>query len=153
MNRLVTTDLSIPLKQLQVDDNFFKLYEINNVLESDTQGTSFVNGVLQMKVNANGTNLPFELVPCDVDKTGVFERSPNVLKQFSILNNDDGYGDSSGMTGFLMYMKQGTLNKLPYTFEGNIPDRIIDIDLQSRNMETRIHPMHKRKTRTDSTLL
>ena len=86
MNRLVTTDLSIPLKQLQVDDNFFKLYEINNVLESDTQGTSFVNGVLQMKVNANGTNLPFELVPCDVDKTGVFERSPNVLKQFSILN-------------------------------------------------------------------
>lgn len=133
MNRLVTTDLSIPLKQLQVDDNFFKLYEINNVLESDTQGTSFVNGVLQIKVNANGTNLPFELVPCDVDKTGVFERSPNVLKQFSILNNDDGYGDSSGMTGFLMYMKQGTLNKLPYTFEGNIPDRIVDIDLQSIN--------------------
>lgn len=133
MNRLLVTQQGVPFKSAQVDDVILQQYELLNLLESEADGTSFVNGTLPLNVNVNGQDLKFELVPADIDDFGVFERSPNPNQHFSIIYSDDGYGDTSEMTGFLMYVKQGLLQKLPYTFTSMLPNRIIDVDLPNIN--------------------
>lgn len=133
MNRLLVTQLGAPFKSTQVDDVIIQQYELLNLLESQADGTSFVNGTLPIAVSVNGQDLKFEIVPADVDEFGVFERSPNPNQHFSLVYSDDGYGDASEMTGFLMYIKQGTLQKLPYTFTSLLPNRIIDVDLPNIN--------------------
>jgi hypothetical protein len=131
MNRLLVTQLGAPFKSTQVDDVIIQQYEMLNLLESD--GTSFVNGTLPLSISVNGQDLKFEIVPADVDDFGVFEREPNPNQHFSLVYSDDGYGDTSEMTGFLMYLKQGLLQKLPYTFTSLLPNRVIDVDLPNIN--------------------
>jgi hypothetical protein len=133
MNRLLATQLGAPFKSTQVDDMIIQQYELLNLLEAEADGTSFENGTLPLSVNVNGQELKFELVPADVDDSGVFERSPDPNQHFSLVYSDDGYGDSSDMTGFLMYLKQGVLQKLPYTFTDLQPNRVIDVDLPNIN--------------------
>lgn len=133
INRLLVTQLGAPFKSTQVDDVIVQQYELLNLLESEADGTSFINGTLPLNVSVNGQELKFELVPADVDEFGVFERSPNPNQHFSFIYSDDGYGDASETTGFLLYLKQGVLNKLPYTFTSLLPNRIIDVDLPNIN--------------------
>lgn len=133
MNRLLVTQLGAPHKSTQVDDVIIQQYELLNLLEREADGTSFINGTLPLAVSVNGQDLKFEIVPADVDEFGVFERSPNPSQHFSLIYGDDGYGDTSEMTGFLMYIKQGVLQKLPYTFTSLLPNRIIDVDLPNIN--------------------
>lgn len=133
MNRLLVTQLGAPFKSMQVDDVIVQQYELLNLLESEADGTSFINGTLPITVGVNGQDLKFEIVPADIDEFGVFERNPNPNQHFSFVYSDDGYGDASETTGFLLYLKQGTLQKLPYTFTSLLPNRIIDVDLPNIN--------------------
>lgn len=132
-NKVLTSSYGNPFKSFQIDDTVFQQYEVKNVLETDSGSSSFKNGVIKTKVNVNGSNYDFEIVPSDVDSDGIFEREPNLNSYFSILYADDGYGDGSDTTGFMMYMKQGSLQKLSQTFELNIPNRSIDINLNNIN--------------------
>jgi len=133
MNRLITKSFGDPYKSMQVDDTVFQQYELSNVLEVDANATSFVNGTLPIKLNVNGAQTPFELVPSDIDENGVFERSPNPRNYFSILYGDDGFGDGSSMTGFMMFIKQGTLKKTQFAFDAPLPNRILDIAVPGVN--------------------
>jgi hypothetical protein len=127
LNRVTTNAFGSPSKVFQVDSTVFQQYELQNVLDSEVDGTAFVNGTLPLKLTVNGSTLKFELVPADIDSDGVFERSPNPKSYFNLLYANDGFGDSSDMTGFMMYMKQGTLSKLQYTFDTKIPNRVVEI--------------------------
>lgn len=133
MNRLMTKPFGDPFKSIQVDDTVFQQYELSNVLEVDTNTTSFVNGTLPFKLNINGNSTPFEFVPADIDENGVFERSPNPANYFSVLYSDDGYGDGSVMTGFMMFVKQGLLKKVQFAFDAPLPNRILDIEVAGVN--------------------
>lgn len=133
MNKVMTQQFGAPFKSFQIDDTIFQQYETKNVLETEVDRASFRNGVLKFKTPINGVDLDFELVPADVDASGIFERSPNPNAYFTILYGDDGYGDSSDTTGFLMYLKQGVLSKLSYVFDTSQPNRILNVDVPNIN--------------------
>jgi hypothetical protein len=133
INRVLTSEYGRPFKSFQVDDTVFQQYEFKNILETESSQSSFNNGVIKTRVETNGSNLEFELVPSDIDEDGVFERSPNTNSFFSILYADDGYGNGSDTTGFMMFMKQGNLQKLVKNFELNLPNRTVNVDIPSIN--------------------
>lgn len=133
MNKVMTQPFGQPFKSFQIDDTIFQQYEARNVLESETQGSSFRNGVLRLSVSTNGQDLGFELVPADVDAEGVYERSPNLNAYFTMLYGNDGYGDGSDTTGFMMFLKQGQLSKLTKVFDLPIPNRSVDVDIENIN--------------------
>lgn len=134
INKVMTQPFGAPFKSFQIDNTIFQQYEIQNVLETDTERqSSFNNGVIKFKTAINGLDLDFELVPSDVDQSGIFERSPNPNAYFTVLYADDGYGDSSDTTGFMMYLKQGILSKLNYVFDSKQPNRILNVDVANVN--------------------
>jgi hypothetical protein len=133
MNKVLTQSYGNPFKSFQIYDTIFQQYEIKNILETVASNSAFNNGVIKSSVNINGQDLPFELVPSDIDQSGVFERNPNPNSYFTILYADDGYGDSSYTTGFMMYVKQGTLQKLTKVFNINLPNQTVDVNVPNIN--------------------
>lgn len=133
INKVMTQPFGSPYKSFQIDDTIFQQYEFMNVLETEVDRATFRNGVLRFKSAINGIDLDFELVPADIDASGVFERSPNPNAYFTFLYGDDGYGDNSDTTGFMMYLKQGTLSKLNYTFDSAQPNRVLNVDVANVN--------------------
>lgn len=133
MNAAMTQPFGSPFKSFQIDDTVFQQYEFQNVLESDSASTSFTNGCLPVKTTIAGSTVLFELVPADVDSDTVFERTPSLSEYFTMLYADDGFGDGSMTTGFLMYIKQGTMNRVPYIFTVPIPNQSVNITLNNIN--------------------
>lgn len=133
MGRVLTRPTGQPLKVAKVNDVVFQQHETRNLLEAEADGSSFVNGVLPYTIDVNGRSLAFEMVPADVDADGVFERSPDPNAYFNMLYADDGYGETSPLTGFMLFTKQGTLNKLKYAFDYKLPNRVIDVDVADVN--------------------
>jgi len=133
INKILTQSFGNPFKSFQIDDTVFTQYEFKNVVETESDRSSFRNGVLRLKVSSNGVDIPFELVPADVDQDGVFERSPNQNAYFTLLYGDDGYGDASDTTGFMMFLKQGILGKYTYTFDKKLPNRVLDLNVTNIN--------------------
>ena len=133
LNKVMTQPFGSPFKSFQVDNTVFQQYEIQNVLETEADRATVRNGVIKFSTSINGLDLPFELVPSDVDQGGIFERSPNPNSYFTMLYADDGYGDSSDTTGFMMYLKQGALSKLNYVFDSSLPNRVLNVDVQNVN--------------------
>lgn len=133
LNRLLTRPVGDPTKSFQSASTLFQLYEMANLTEAQAEGTSFTNGVLKTQVSLNGQGLPFELVPADIDEGGVFERSPDPYRPFSFVYSNDGFGDTSPLTGFHMYLKQGTLNRYTYVFDTAIPNRTLELTVKNVN--------------------
>src|ERR1035437_7928953 len=133
INKVLTQSYGNPFKSFQVDNTVFQQYELQNLVETISAGSVFKNGVISTTVSAGGNSLNFDIVPSDIDQNGVFERDPNPNSFFNLLYTDDGYGDSSDTTGFMMYIKQGSLIKLPYVFDKSIPNRSIDINVSNIN--------------------
>lgn len=133
IGKVLTQQFGNPFKSKQIDDTVFSQYEFANVVETDSNRSTFRNGVLKFKISSNGSEYPFELVPADIDDDGVFERSPNPNTYFTMLYADDGYGDGSDTTGFMLYLKQGTLNKYTYVFDTKLPNRVLDLSVPNIN--------------------
>lgn len=127
VNRLMTKKFGQPSKAFQVGDVAFQLYSFNNT------ATSFGNGVYGYEVTTSSETVPMELVPADIDSDGVFERFPDPLAKMNLVYSNDGLGDGSDMTGFLMYTKQGNIIKLDLSFDSPIPNDIIDVNLTNIN--------------------
>lgn len=127
MNRVMAGKFGQPSKVATVGDVSFQLYTFNNQL------TSFTNSVYRYTANTGADNFPMEIVTTDLDENGPLEKSPDVNSQMSVLYSNDGLGDSSDLTGFLLYTKQGLLSLIDYSFEGRIPNRSIDINLTNLN--------------------
>jgi hypothetical protein len=129
MNKVLTRPFGNPLKSFQVDDTVYQLYEVNNNLKNN----SFSNGIIPFTINIADESFRFEIVPSDLDENGVLERTPSVTSNFSIVYSDDGYGDASETSGFMMYIKQGQLSKLLFNFDVALQNRMLEVGLNNIN--------------------
>ena len=127
MNRVMAGKFGQPSKVSTVGDVSFQLYTFNNQL------TSFSNGVYRYSADTGADTFPMEVVTTDLDENGPFEKSPDINNQMNVLYSDDGLGDGSDLTGFLLFTKQGLLSLIDYTFDGRIPNRSIEINLKNIN--------------------
>ena len=114
-----------PTDRVQFDDVVFELYRLKN--------RPLQNGVLSYSATSSGQTFPMELVPAALNEDGPFERRPSKNTPFSMLYGADGLGDSSDTTGFFMFTKQGTLNKITRTFDGITPNQTIKIGVNNIN--------------------
>lgn len=127
MNRIMAGKFGQPSKVSTVGDVSFQLYTFNNQL------ASIVNAVYRYEVDTGADTYPMEIITSDLDDNGPFEKAPDINNQMNVLYSNDGLGDGSDLTGFLLYSKQGMLSLIDYTFDGRIPNRSIDINLPNIN--------------------
>jgi hypothetical protein len=122
MNRLLEQPFGSvsPEDRIQVEDVVFELYQLEN--------TPTALGVQGYSTNVSGTNVQMELVPVVLDELlGPVERHPERNRPFSLVFANDGLGDGSSTTGFLMFTKQGTMNIQRAAFDGITPNQTFDL--------------------------
>ena len=79
-------------------------------------------------------SLGFEVVSATTQgENYVYESSPVIGKQFNILYRNDNLGNSSNNTGFFFYFKQGNLQNLDFSFNENIPNNLVNINVNNIN--------------------
>jgi hypothetical protein len=122
MNRVLNSRFGSPQKTFQIGDVVMDLYSLKN------EAASFPLGVSPFSVNTGVDNFGMEVVPADLDANGPFEREPDPIASMSIIYANDGVGDGSDYTGFLMYVKQGALSRIDLDITQRLPDRRIDFD-------------------------
>jgi hypothetical protein len=127
MNKSLTSKYGQPQKAFQIGDVLMQMYTFNNGTDA------FRNGVYQFSSTGAGDTYPMEIVPVDIDENGPFERNPDLNSQMSIIYASDGRGDSSDYTGFLMFVKQGTLIRTDYAIEEPVKNRILELDVSNVN--------------------
>lgn len=121
MNRSLTTRFGQPQKSFQVGDVVMDLYALNA-----TQ-SSFNNGVYPFTASTGLDSYPMEVVPADLDDNGPFEREPDPFAALSLIYANDGIGDGSDYTGFLAYVKQGTMSRIDYNIQESLPNRKLEL--------------------------
>lgn len=94
--------------------------QINDVLvERYTTSTRPIsNGVFKYSAVVNGSSIPMEVVGVSLTNGTIVEQPPTGDRTLDILFADDGRGNSSPTTGFMMLTKQGTLASQPLLFNG-----------------------------------
>lgn len=123
MNRILEQDFGSvsPSERIQIEDIIFELYQLENVPST--------LGVQSYTVNVSGQQtVPMELVPVTLDEEqGPIERHPERSRSFSFVYANDGLGDGSNTTGFLMLTKQGTMSIQRAAFDGVTPNQTFDL--------------------------
>lgn len=119
-NRVLSTRFGQPQKSYQIGDVVMDLYTLNASTDS------FVNGVYPFSAVTGLDTYPMEVVPADIDENGPLEREPDLNSAISVIYANDGIGDGSDYTGFLMYVKQGTLARVDYNIVDKLPNRRIE---------------------------
>lgn len=122
MNRVLNNRFGQPSKSFQIGDVVMDLYTLKN------DPASLRNGVFPFSAAAGQDSYPMEIVPADLDANGPFEREPDLTSPMSIIYANDGIGDGSDYTGFLGYVKQGSLTRIDYNIAERQPDRRLDFD-------------------------
>lgn len=120
MNRILNSRFGQPQKSFQIGDVIMDLYSII------ANTSSFVNGVFPFTASTGLDSYPMEIVPADIDADGPFEREPDLNAAMSIIYSNDGIGDGSDYTGFLAYVKQGTLARIDYQIGEELPNRRLE---------------------------
>lgn len=120
-----TVDLN---DRIQIDDVLFELHTMkNNQLSKDGKG------VIQYSASSNSKTLNMELVPIAIKNNNIVERRPELNSKMSLVYANDGLGDNSDTTGFLMFTKQGTLSYTTLSFDGITPNETRDILVSNIN--------------------
>jgi hypothetical protein len=120
MNHVLTSRLGQSQKSFAVGDVIMDLYTLN------ASADSFTNGVHSFTASTGLDSFPMELVPADLDTNGPFEREPDTNTPMTIFYANDGVGDGSDYTGFLGYVKQGSLTRIDYNILERLPNRRIE---------------------------
>lgn len=121
INHVLVNQFGQPDKTVQVGDVAMQLYTLNNA------ANSFINNVFNFTVDTGGESFQMEAVPSDLDDNGVFEKTPDASNKLSIVYSNDGLGDGSDFTGFLMFIKQGTLLRQELNFTASLPNRTVEL--------------------------
>jgi len=127
INLMMIQQFGSPYKAFQVGDIAFQLYAFNNLQ------SSFANGVYGYNVTTTTQTIPMEITSSDLDSDGPFEKTPDNNAQMYFVYANDGLGDGSDNTGFMMFTKQGQLSNVPLSFSTSIPNQVIDVTLQNIN--------------------
>lgn len=119
----------LPSNRVQVGDVLLELYTLNNSPLSSTGGGQ----VFSYSSIVQGQGYPMELVPVSLTSNGPEERRPENNTLFTLMYGNDGLGDGSTTTGFLMFTKQGTLSSTTTTFDGVTPNQTFDVNVNNIN--------------------
>lgn len=111
--------------RIQVQDILFELYSLNNDILN--------NNVIPYTTSVSSESYPFELVSCELNENGPYEKRPEKNQKFNMLFLSDGLGDSSDHTGFFMYTKQGQIQRQTFSFDGITPNQTVDILVDNCN--------------------
>jgi hypothetical protein len=122
LGRVLTSKFGQPVKANQIGDVAMNLYTLNNQL------SSFRNGVYAFSASGANEQVQMEAVPADIDENGPSERGPDLNAQFNIIYASDGKGDGSDYTGFLLFLKQGTLLRTDYRITEPTANRRLELD-------------------------
>lgn len=120
--RVLNSRFGEPQKTYQIGDVVMDLYSLKN------NTSSFPLGVFPFTANTGTATYPMEVVPVDIDENGPFEREPDPISPLSVIYSSDGIGDGSDYTGFLAFVKQGTLTRIEYTIPELLPNRTINFE-------------------------
>ena len=120
----------LPSDRVQVGDVLFELYSLNN---SPLAAAGTGGEVFRYTALAAGVSEPMEVVPVVLTSNGPVEKRPENNVPFTVLYANDGLGDGSSTTGFLMMTKQGTLQSTVTTFDGVTPNQTYDIGVNNIN--------------------
>lgn len=121
----------LPNERVQVADVLFELYTLNN---SPINTGSSAQVFSYAATGSDGNSYPMEIVPITLDSTiGPVEKRPEVNVPFTLVYANDGLGDSSDTTGFLLLTKQGQLQLVENTFDGITPNQTFDINATNVN--------------------
>src|SRR5271167_283622 len=121
MNATLTVPFGQPSKSFQIADVLMQLYTFNN------QSGTFTNGVFPFSAATSTSSVAMECVSIDIDSNGPFEQAPDSNAQFNVVYASDGRGDGSDYTGFLLFVKQGTLLLTNYTITQPTANRRIEL--------------------------
>lgn len=119
----------LPSNRVQVGDVLLELYTLNNSPLSSVGGAQ----VFSYSAIVQGQGYPMELVPVTLTSNGPEEKRPENNSLFTLMYGNDGLGDGSSLTGFLMFTKQGTLSSVTTTFDGVTPNQTFDITVNNIN--------------------
>ena len=111
---------------------------INNI-QTDTYGISIVprqTPVYSFSTVVENRTTAFEAVSASTSgKSYIYEPGPTPRSIFNILYRNDNLGNGSNNTGFFVYFKQGSLNKIDFSLSDSIPNRTVAINFNNINNE------------------
>ncbi len=110
-----------PIKRAvsETNSNIFEVYRFNNI-------STLTN--YPLPVNADGINLNFDLLPVDIDSTGLITQSdPAYENGFTVMYRNDGRGVGSTRTGFFFFTKEGYMTNTVETILNPVSNAIIDL--------------------------
>lgn len=111
---------------------------INNILtqQYNISTPESILPIFGFSVNLEDNNSLFEIVGANIATSdSISEQDPGVRGQFGILYQNDGKGNSSHNTGYMLYFKQGTLLNIDFTISDKVPNRIFNVDTDNVNNE------------------
>lgn len=128
MNRVMEQSFGsvAPNERKQFENVLFELYSLNN-------NSLGAKPVFSYTASVANQSYPMELVPSTLTDNGPEEKRPEANSKFTILYGSDGLGDSSDMTGFFAFTKQGTIQRIQTTFDGVTPNTTFDISVDNIN--------------------
>ncbi len=123
MNSALTSlnKFGTPVKRTvsELNSNIFEIYRFNNV-------ASFTN--YPIPVTADGVSLNIDLLPVDIDTSGVITQSdPGYENGFTVMYRNDGKGVGSSRTGFFFFAKQGYMSSVVESILNPVSNAIIDL--------------------------
>lgn len=128
MNRVTSTAFGAPVKAMTVDSVDYSLYALNNAL-----GT-FTNNVIPVSAEVGADTINLEVTSADLDATkGIIKARPDSFAQFNVVFANDGFGDASPRTGYLLPIVEGMLSKIEYTFADRVPNRVLELGVINVN--------------------
>jgi len=90
--------------------------------------------IASFQSDVDGVSMDFEIVSgTSVDKTYIYEQSPQPGGAFNILYKNDKLGYGSENTGFFFMFKQGTLTNQDFTLVDRISNRTVNINVEGVN--------------------
>jgi hypothetical protein len=105
--------------------------------QTDTYTISITPGqipVYGFNADIENRTMAFEAVSASTsNKDYIYEPSPVPRSIFNIIYRNDNLGNDSNNTGFFVFFKQGTLNKIDFSLSESIPNRTVNINFNNIN--------------------
>jgi hypothetical protein len=127
MNRVLNSRFGNPQKTYQIGDVVMDLYSLRN------NTAALPLGVFAFSASTGVDTFNMEIVPADIDENGPFEREPDPTSPMTVIYANDGIGDGSDYTGFLLHVKQGVLSQIELDIVDLLPNRRLDFDATNVN--------------------
>lgn len=127
LNRVLEQNIGTvaPSDKIQVQDVVFEVYTLTN--------TPLDNNVIKYNASSSGESYEMELVPVELNSSGPIEKRPEKNQKLNVMYLNDGLGDTSDNTGFFLFTKQGSLQRMLVDFDGVTPNQTLDIMVENCN--------------------